>query len=124
MTRSRWPGSMDDTFLQRIEDVIVLHLSDPDFDTRQVASAAGISRMHLNRRLRALTGQSSREFIRIFRLRSSLALLRQADHRVCDVALQVGFRSVSHFAKVFREEFGVTPSQYRLYGARSPHSDP
>ena len=115
MAHHEWPGNPDDTFVQRIEDVIASHLADPDFDTRQVASAAGISRMHLNRKLRALTGQSTREFIRIIRLQHSLSLLRQKTYRVSDVARQVGFRSLSHFAKVFREQFGVTPSQYQKH---------
>ena len=105
--------SSDDAFVRTIEEVVSSHLADADFGTDQVASIAGISRMHLNRKLRALTGQSTREFIRTIRLEHSSTLLQQKSYRVSDVARQVGFRSLSHFAKVFRKQFGVTPSKYQ-----------
>jgi AraC-like DNA-binding protein len=107
----------DDAFVRTIEEVVSSHLADPDFGTYQAASVAGISRMHLNRKLRALTGQSTREFIRTIRLQHSSTLLRQKSYRVSDVARQVGFRSLSHFAKVFRKQFGVTPSKYQRCGS-------
>ncbi len=106
-------GSSDDAFVRSIEEVVASRLADPHFCTHQAASIAGISRMHLNRKLRALTGQSTHEFIRTIRLKKSSILLQEKSCRVSDVAHQVGFRSLSHFAKAFREQFGVTPSEYQ-----------
>jgi transcriptional regulator GlxA family with amidase domain len=76
------------------------------------ASLLGMSRMHLNRKLRALTGQSTHEFIRTMRLETARDLLQKHMPVEC-IAGSVGFRSSSHFEKVFRERFGAKPSTYR-----------
>ena len=68
--------------------------------------------MHLNRKLRALTGQSTHEFIRTMRLETARDLL-QKHMPVEFIAGSVGFKSSSHFAKVFQQRFGAKPSTYR-----------
>jgi transcriptional regulator GlxA family with amidase domain len=88
------------------------HIDDPDFETDHLARESGISRRQLNRKLRALTGQSVREFIRIMRLKRAAQLLQQQSGTVTEIAYEVGFNNIGHFAKIFREQFGVSPSEY------------
>ncbi len=102
----------DRQFLERCREVVAEHEADPEFTAMKAASLLGMSRMHLNRKLRALTGRSTHEFIRTMRLDAARDLL-QKDMPVGIIAGSVGFKSSSHFAKVFRQRFGAKPSTYR-----------
>jgi len=104
--------SMDEQFLQRAMDIVEKHIADPEFTTETLAWEVGLSRMQLNRKLQALTDQPSRGFIRMLRLKRAAQLLQQSAGTVTEIAYDVGFNSLSHFAKAFREQFGQSPSEY------------
>jgi AraC-like DNA-binding protein len=89
------------------------HLSDPLFTTSDAAEVLGMTRMHLSRKLRELTGQSTHEFIKAIRLEAARDLLPKP-LPVSFIAHLVGYKSNSHFAGAFRKRFGVPPSQYRV----------
>ena len=104
--------SADEKFLNKVEEVFEKHIADPDFDTQAMAWQVGMSRMQLHRKLSALTNHAPREFIRIMRLRRAAQLLDQKAGNVTEIAYEVGFNSIPHFAKRFRELFGKSPSEY------------
>jgi DNA-binding response OmpR family regulator len=104
--------SMDEKFLRKALDVVEEHLSETDFETVALARELCMSRMQLNRKLHALTGRSTHQFIRNLRLQRAAKLLRSQWGNVTEVAFEVGFTSLSSFARAFREEFGVSPSKY------------
>jgi len=111
----RSPGKLmpqEERFLEQMTEIVLRHLSDPEFDTRIATKEAGLSRMHVNRRLRATTGCSTHNFICALRFRRARELLRQRSLPVSDVARAVGFRSPSHFAKAFRKRFGLSPTEF------------
>ena len=110
------PGttSRDMAFLAHVREVVRLHIADPYYTTRSAAADLTISRMHLNRRLRTVTGMSTHEFIRTIRLDTAYEILLHTDIPVSAIAARVGYKSVSHFAQAFRERFGATPAQCRL----------
>jgi len=110
--RKHPPSANDLEFLERFREIVARHHSDPGFTTAVAAASIGMSRMHLNRKLRALTGESTHEFIRAMRLEAALDLLPKP-LPIESIAESVGFRSSSHFAKVFRQRFGTQPSTYR-----------
>jgi len=102
----------DQKFLERFQETVTVHQSESAFTTADAAAALGISRMHLNRKVHALTGLSTHEYIRQTRLEGARVLLsRQLP--VAFIAKSFGFKSMSHFAKAFRQRFGVRPSVYR-----------
>ncbi|MCB0304751.1 MAG: response regulator [Calditrichaeota bacterium] len=105
-------NSMDTRFLERVISSIEAHLDEPDFETKALAAELGLSRSHLNRKLRALTGQSTHEFIRTLRLNRAAQLLEKRTGNVSEIAYEVGFNSPSHFTQAFREKFGMTPTRY------------
>jgi AraC-like DNA-binding protein len=112
----------DKKFLERFQETVTMHQSESAFTTADAAAALGISRMHLNRKVHALTGLSTHEYIRQTRLEGARVLLsRQLP--VAFIAKSFGFKSMSHFAKVFRKQFGVTPSAFRCKQslAAQPH---
>lgn len=103
---------LDAAFLDRVRDVVTARLAEEEFNVQALADALNTARSHLYRRLHELTGQSPLEFLRNARLERAAELLRAAEGSVGEVAYGVGFKSVSHFCRAFREKYGVTPSTW------------
>ena len=102
----------DDRLMNRIVRIVNDHLGDPDLTVEQVAAEAGISRVHLHRKLKELTGQTSRDFIRNLRLRKAAEMLAEKKYAISELADAVGFQSASSFATAFKDLFGVSPTEY------------
>lgn len=100
-------------FVRRAVEVVQGHIADPEFDTITLSHELGYSRMHVNRRLQATIGCSTRAFIRFLRMRCARRLLEHEDLTVSCVARSVGFRSLSHFSHVFKSIWGVSPTHFR-----------
>lgn len=102
----------DDRLLERIVRVVNEHLGEADLTVEQVAAEVGVSRVHLHRKLRELTGETSRDFIRNLRLRKAAEMLSEKKYAISELADAVGFRSASSFTTAFKTLFGVSPSEY------------
>ena len=102
----------DDRLLERIVRVVNEHLGDPDLTVEQVAAETGISRVHLHRKLKELTGQTSRDFIRNLRLKKAAEMLSGKKYAISELADAVGFQSASSFTAAFKTLFGVSPSEF------------
>ena len=95
-----------------MKEAILNQLSDEQLSVESLAEEIGMSRVQLYRKVSALTGMSVNEMIRKLRLQKAAQLLGQAWGPVSQVAYEVGFSNLSYFSKVFKEEFGVLPSEY------------
>ncbi|MDX1531704.1 MAG: response regulator, partial [Rhodothermales bacterium] len=104
--------SEEAAFVERVRDVVEAALGDPHLTVEALADRLAVSPRQLSRRMRALTGLSPAAFVRSMRLQRAAQLLAGRSGGVAEVAYAVGFRSVSHFAKRFKAEFGVPPSEY------------
>ncbi|TKD60467.1 response regulator [Flavobacterium sp. ASW18X] len=105
-------NSYDERFLTNLQNILDDKLVESDFNTENFAQALGMSRMQLHRKLKALTGQSTTEFIRIQRLKLAAGLLKKSDVNVSEIGYSVGFNNHSYFTKSFKEHFGVSPTEY------------
>lgn len=105
-------NSHDIKFLRRVMEVVEDHLSDLEFSVKTLQEKSGLSQTQLYRRLHALTGLSPSRFIRLLRLKRALTLLEQKQFSVTQVSLDVGFGNLSYFTKCFKEQFGISPSEY------------
>lgn len=105
-------SSPDERFLQKAIDVVEANIADPDLDIERFAFEIGVSRMQLYRKLNALTEMTVKEFVRSIRLKRAAQLLVQRKLNISEVAYAVGFRDLSHFRKCFRQEFGMSASEY------------
>lgn len=103
----------DERFMDRLMECINKHLGDPDFSVEQICEEVGISRTHLHRKLKEKTNQSTSSFIRNLRLKQAERLLRETDIRVNEIAEMTGFRQLTHFSFSFKEQYGLSPVQYR-----------
>ena len=77
-----------------------------------IAKEIGISRVHLHRKLKELTNQSTRDLIRNVRLKQAANLLIYKRYSVTEVASLTGFSSITLFSRSFKELYGMTPSEY------------
>ena len=103
----------DEKFLTRVMGIVEEHMANADFSAEQFGREVGLSRMQLHRKLVALTGLASGDFIRVMRLKRAAQLLDQQAGNISETAYEVGFNSLSYFAKCFREQFGQTPHDYQ-----------
>lgn len=102
----------------RAIDFINAHLAD-SLTMDEIARAAAFSRFHFQRLFHALVGETVAEFIRRIRLESAARRLRFRPHEeVTQVAVDWGFSSSQNFAKAFKNEFGVTPTEYRAQSSQ------
>lgn len=106
------PVSPDEIFMQKVIRVILDKMIDSEFNGDALASEMGISRMGLHRKIKAMTGQSTGEFIRNLRLKKSAELLMLPGKNISEVCYDVGFNSPSYFTTCFTEVYKMTPSEY------------
>lgn len=105
-------GSLDDLFMNRFLDLIATSYTDPDFSIEKGSEKLGLSRVHLYRKVKELTGTTPTDFLRNYRLKQAAALLRFKDRNVNEVAYATGFSSPAYFSKCFKAVYNVTPSEY------------
>ena len=106
-------SEQENDFLSRFRSYAKTHLADPDLNVEQLSSEIGLSRVQLYRKVKALTGYSPVEVIRIMRLKEAEKRLKVTDKTVAEIAYEVGFSSPSYFSKCYREFFGVLPGTAR-----------
>lgn len=101
-----------DSFLHSLRQVVQIFLRDQKFDVRQVAEVAGLSARTLQRRL-AEQGTDFSSLVDSARFESSLALLRDENNKLTDIAYELGYNEIASFTRAFRRWSGFAPSQYR-----------
>jgi signal transduction histidine kinase/DNA-binding response OmpR family regulator len=104
--------SIEDLFLQKLQEQIQLHLNDTEFGVPQLADSVQRSQMQLYRKLKALTDRTPSQFIRSYRLQKALTLLQARELNISEIAYKVGFSDPSYFSRMFHKEFGKNPSQF------------
>lgn len=114
--------SADETFLKRAVSIIEEHMSDSEFNVEALVKEMYLSRSKLYLKLKALTGQSSSEFIRTIRLKRAVQLLEKSDYTIKEIMFMTGFNTASYFSKCFKNQFGVVPSEY-LKEQKRPESE-
>ncbi len=103
---------IDADFLQKAIGIVEEHMSDTDFSVDSFIREIGMSRSRMHRKIKALTSQSTSEFIRTIRLKRAVSLLEKSQLSIEEIAYAVGFSSTAYFTKCFRIQFGVPPSEY------------
>jgi signal transduction histidine kinase/ligand-binding sensor domain-containing protein/DNA-binding response OmpR family regulator len=104
--------SLDEKFIEKAIMVVEDHMSDTEFSVEALGDAIGVSRGHLYKKLMAITGKGPAEFIRTIRLKRGCQLLEKSQLQISEIAYAVGFNSPKRFSKNFRDEFGMSPSEY------------
>lgn len=107
-------NSLDIEFWQEFKSYLKQHIKESDLlSATQFSEHLGMSRMQLHRKLIALTGKNLSTFVKNQRMNLACELLKDKSLRISDVCYEIGYEDKSAFARVFKQEFGVTPTQFR-----------
>ena len=104
--------SLDEKLIEKAIKVVEEHMSDTEFSVESLGAAIGLSRSHLYKKLIIITGKGPADFIRTIRLKRGRQLLEKSQLQIAEIAYEVGFNSPKRFTINFREEFGLSPSEY------------
>ncbi|HAT65312.1 MAG TPA: hybrid sensor histidine kinase/response regulator, partial [Flavobacteriaceae bacterium] len=105
--------NVEQQFLEKLYAVLNEFISKSDFTAEQLSKKLFMSRMQLHRKLKALTGLSTSEFITTERLKLALPLLKNSNTTISEIAYEVGFNSPSYFSTCFKKYYHTTPDEYR-----------
>jgi len=103
--------SLEDIFLQKVRDAIEPEIGNAHFSIPDLCKALYLSNIQLYRKLKALTGKTPSQFIRSYRLQKAKYLIQTSSLNISEIAYDLGFTDPAYFTRVFKKEFGVTPSQ-------------
>lgn len=106
-------AQLDELLLQKVVKTIEENLSEPDFDVSMLAEHANMSRSTLTRKLKAITGHTPLELIRQVKMKHASKLLKDKNKNISEVAMTLGYSNRKYFTSCFKEEFGITPSEYQ-----------
>jgi YesN/AraC family two-component response regulator len=109
--------SMDERLLQKAIDYVRTNIENPELSVEIMSKELGLSRTHLHRKLKALTGQSPVEFIKMIRMKQAAYLLNTGKLSVSEVGYRVGYNTPSYFSSSFNAHFGMSPSAYMEHTA-------
>ena len=104
--------SPDEKLLERIMECINKNLNNSDLSVDMIADTVGISRVHLHRKMKDLTGQTPHDFIRNIRLKKAAQLLANQGMNVTEVMYACGFANSASFSTVFKKFYGMSPRDY------------
>jgi signal transduction histidine kinase/CheY-like chemotaxis protein len=105
--------NIDDKFLRRFLMQIEAVYVDPAYNIERLSETLGLSRGHLHRKIKELTGVSPVDFLRDYRLRKAAVLIKQQQLSISEVAYSTGFSSPAYFSKCFKVLYGMTPKEYQ-----------
>ena len=99
-------------FLDACIAYIESHLSDANLHADDLCKELGLSKTLLYEKIKNLTGQTVNEFIKTIRLKRSVELLKKGKMNISQIAIEVGFNSLSYFTRSFTKQYGKAPSEY------------
>jgi len=105
------PLSMDQAFIRKLTDIVLVNLQNEKFGVNELAKEAGMSRVSLYRRIKSVKNQDVSQFIREVRLKRAMEMLQNNEGTVAEIAFGVGFGSATYFNKCFHEYFGYPPGK-------------
>lgn len=104
--------SLDEKLIEKAIKVVEEHIGDYNFSVETLGETLGLSRGHLYKKLMAITGKGPAEFIRTIRMKRGRQLLDKSQMQIAEIAYEVGYNSPKRFTANFKEEFGISPSEY------------
>jgi len=105
--------SLDEKLVEKAVRYVEENISRSDLSVEELSRELGMSRVHLYKKLSVLTGKTPIEFIRTLRLKRAAQYLRESQLNVSEIAYRLGFNNPKYFSKYFKDEFGISPSDYQ-----------
>lgn len=106
-------GSMEQTFVNKLNQIIKTNIDNPDFSVENLADLLNISRIQLYRKIKAMFDVNVSDYINNIRLEQAKSMLQNPDFTISEIAYKTGFSSPNYFSTVFKNKFGVSPNVFR-----------
>lgn len=104
--------SIDERLIRKAVSLVEEHMEDPSYSVTSLSADLGLTRGHLYKKLKFITGKSPLDFMHTVRVKRGRQLLDKSGMQIAEIAYAVGYNSPKLFSKYFKDEFGVTPSEY------------
>jgi len=98
-------------FITELEDILQINLSNDAYSTDQLCQDLGISRMHLHRKIKSVSGLSTALYIQNFKCEAAKKLLTDTELAIGEVASKVGYEDAAYFSRVFKSHCGSNPER-------------
>ena len=103
---------IDRKFIDKINEYILQNIADPDLDVTKIAEKMCMSYSTLYRKSKSILGISMLDYIKSIRLAKAKELIEKGEMKISEIAYATGYNTPSAFGKVFRKEFGMSPTEY------------
>jgi signal transduction histidine kinase/DNA-binding response OmpR family regulator len=105
-------SQLDSNFLKKCNAIIEKHLTDNEYGVEQMSVEMSLSRVHVYRKIKHLTGLTVSEFIRNIKLKKAAVMLQESGKTIAEVAYETGFSSPSYFSKCFKDLYNISPTEF------------
>lgn len=105
--------SLDEELVRKALNFVEENIDNPEYSIEDLSKDLGLSKTHLNRKLQSIVDLTPLQFIRSIRLKRAAQLLTNSQYNINEISYMVGFNTLKYFNSHFKEEFQMTPSQYR-----------
>lgn len=105
--------SSDKQFVKKVCAVLDKYISESDISIEKVSQEIGLSRIHMYRKIKEITGYSPSEFFKSYKIKKSLPLLAAKNLTISEIAYRCGFTSPSYYSKCFKEVLNISPTEYQ-----------
>jgi len=114
---------IDEQFVAKAVKDVEDHFSDGNYSVEKLGAAVGMSRSHLYKKILRITGKTPVEFIRTLRMKRACMLLERGGMQIAEVGYAVGYNTPKRFTENFKEQYGMTPSEYLRQLQAESHED-
>lgn len=104
--------SQDNKFLEKFYSLITENIAVEDLDLDSFARELGVNRTYFYQKIKNLTGQTPFDLLKEVRLVRSAELLLEGAMSIEEVCVNIGFKSRTHFSKLFKDKYGTSPGRY------------
>lgn len=103
----------DHPFINKVNEYITTHISDPELTVEHLAEAVGVSSMQLYRKIKGIADTTPNDYIRQIRMNHAMQLLAEGELNIAEIAYATGYSDPKYFSKCFKAMYGKTPSQFK-----------
>lgn len=107
----KW-GSGNSGLVRKVRDYVLSHIGE-SITTDALAKTCGINRTYLCKRFQEETGSTLGQYVTQLKMAEARRLMDITGKSISDISAYLGYSSQSHFQRVFRKHFGITPGEYR-----------
>lgn len=111
-TNDKILSNRDKEFMIRLDEIIQQQMDNPDLSIDAISEAMDMSRIHLFRKLKQITGISPTDYVKNTKMDQAARLLREKKFKISEVALMVGYTDVKYFSKMFKIHHLKTPTEF------------